>query len=180
MDSPAIRRLYVHNQLLAAAQSMLKQSVAVDQFSNSMGCIVFCALAVEASLNHVGAESFPNWQEHLKRKLTPERKLSLIASKAHRGIDFSQKPFQAFQTLFQIRNVLAHGTTQDLDSDSAEYWIEYERVRWPAAKWELLCNTANASSLLQDTQSIVKELFIMSGVEEIPRFLLSEHVQRDA
>lgn len=178
MPSPMFRRTYVHNELIAAAQAMLKQSMESKQTSNSMGCIVFCALAIEAALNHVGSASTSGWHTLLKRRLSAEAKLSLLATKANREIDFSQRPFRSFRTLFQIRNLLAHGSTQDIAYETANQWIDYGDKRWPATKWEVLCNTESASVLYQDMTAIVVELFSMAGVERVPTFLLSEHISR--
>lgn len=179
MNSSAVRRLYTHNQLLGAAKTFLKQSRVGDEFDNAMGCALFCALALEASLNHLGSALFPFWDEQLKRKLTPEGKLSLVASKINFNVTFGRRPFQAFRVLFEFRNQIAHGTTEDLKYESSKDWLEYGDHRWPAAKWEVLCNFAQASALFCDTELMVDELFAHSGIEKIPHFLLSEHVKRN-
>lgn len=180
VNSGVVRRLYTHNQLLGAAKTFLKQSRAGDEFDNSMGCALFCALALEASLNHLGSALFPFWDEQLKRKLTPEGKLLLLASKINFTVIFGRRPFQAFRVLFEFRNQIAHGTTEDLKYESSKDWLEYGDRRWPAAKWEVLCNSEQASDLLCDTEGMIDELFAHSDIEKIPRFLLSEHVKHNA
>ncbi|MEI7867402.1 MAG: hypothetical protein WCI11_05885 [Candidatus Methylumidiphilus sp.] len=174
-----VRCLYTHNQLLAGAQTFLNQSKLNNEFNNTMGCVLFCAFALEASLNHLGKTLFPFWNEHLKRKLNPEGKLTLIASEINMTVDFGSKPFQAFRAIFEFRNQIAHATTEDLKLDSGKNWLEYGNYCWPVAKWEVLCTSEQASLLLQDTREMIDKLFINSGAEIIPDFLISEHIKRE-
>src|SRR5882672_11086295 len=92
------RRVYTHNSLIGAAKdfSMLAQH-SKGEFDAAMASALFCALSLEAVINHVGSSLLPLWDQHLKRKLSPEGKLTLIASFAHLQIDFGKKPFQAFR-----------------------------------------------------------------------------------
>jgi hypothetical protein len=173
MKKDIVRRLYTHNILLASAQTFLNQSKLNNEFNNTLGCVTFCAFALEASLNHLGETLFPFWNEHLKRKLNPEGKLTLIASKINITVDFGSKPFQAFRSIFEFRN------QEDLKHDSAKKWLEYGNFRWPVAKWEVLCTLEQASLILQDTKEMIDKLFINSGAEIISDFLISEHIKRE-
>jgi hypothetical protein len=179
MNNRVVRRFYTYNQLLGAARTFLKQSRVDSEFDNAMACALFCALALEASLNHLGSRLFPFWDKQLKRKLTPEGKLTLVASKINFTITFARRPFQAFRVLFEFRNQITHGTTEDLKYESSKNWLKYGDHRWPATKWEMLCNSEQASALICDTELMIDELFAHSGIEKVPRFLLSEHVKRN-
>jgi hypothetical protein len=170
------RRVYTHNQLLGVAKSLTQPAGEDSEFSRAMASILFCALALEALLNHIGASLLPTWEEHFKRRLTPEGKLALISSRVSFTVDFGRRPFQAFRVLFEFRNRLAHGVTEDLPYETARHWLEYGVHRWPAAKWEVLCTPEKAASLVADTGQIIDTLFRVSGVEVIPEFLISEHV----
>lgn len=170
------RRVYTHNQLLGAAKAFAKQAEDGNEFNSAMACALFCALALESALNYIGNGVFAVWDVHLQKKLSPEGKLALITSHTQHKIDFSQKPFQAFRALFQLRNQLAHGTTRDISYGTAKHWLVYGDCRWPAAQWEPLCTAEHAKSLLADTEQMITILHHISGMEEVPPFLLSEHV----
>jgi hypothetical protein len=170
------RRLYTHNQLLSAANDFAKQTKGDSEFNSAMASVLFCALALEAVLNHIGGSLVPSWEEHFGRRLSPEGKLTLIASQVTFPVDFGQRPFQAFRVLFEFRNQLAHGVTKDLAYENTKHWLKYGKHRWPAAKWEVLCNAEKAASLVADTEQMIEELFRASGTEAIPAFLISEHI----
>jgi hypothetical protein len=170
------RRLYTHNQLMGVAKGFTQPASEDSQFSRAMASMLFCALALEALLNHIGASLVPTWEEHFKRRLSPEGKLALISSRVSFAVDFGRRPFQAFRVLFEFRNQLAHGVTEDLPYETARHWLEYGAHRWPAAKWEVLCNGEKASALVADTEQMIDTLFRVSGVEAVPGFLISEHV----
>lgn len=170
------RRLYTHNHLLGAAKGFSKQARNDGAFFSAMASAMFCALALEAALNYVGAAVEPIWEGHLQRKLGPEGKLALLSSRFDYPIDFGKRPFQGFRALFELRNQLAHGTTQDLSYETAKHWLIYGDRKWPAAQWEELCTAEHAKRLVEDTEQMIATLHTISGVEAIPAFLLSEHV----
>lgn len=171
------RRIYTHHTLLAAANALLTQANQRAEFHNSMGCVLFCALAIEATLNHSGQGLFPDvWKEHLQRNLGPKDKLMLLEKHAAKSVDFGCKPFQSFDILFKLRNSLAHGVVENVAYGDAKHWIIYGEMKWPAAKWETVCNKGGAASLLKDTKEIIEFLYAIPGVEKIPSFVLSEHV----
>jgi hypothetical protein len=125
------RRLYTHNQLMGAARSFTQAAGGDSEFSSAMASVLFCALALEALLNHIGVSLLPSWEEHFRRRLSPEGKLALIASHVNLLVDFGRKPFQAFRVLFEFRNQLAHGGTEDLPYEGAKHWLEYGRTVGP-------------------------------------------------
>jgi len=176
-DKPGVkRRIYTHNHLMASAHCFAEQAMGDDELANSMACALFCALSLEATLNHIGGNIFPAWEDHFQRKLTPEGKLALITDNAKFSVNFGQPPFQAFRAVFELRNQLVHGKTTDISCEKAKHWLEFGEHRWPAAQWELLCTAENANALFKYTKDIIETLHVITGVEEIPAFLLSEHV----
>lgn len=176
-SEPTIRRLlYTHNHLLGAARGFSKQANEEDSFNSAMAAAMFCALALEAALNYIGSAVEATWDAHLQRKLSPEGKLAFLASRFAYEIDFGQRPFQGFRALFELRNQLAHGTTQDLSYETAKHWLIYGDRKWPAAQWETLCTGEQAERLVEDTERMITILHSTAGVEAIPAFMLSEHV----
>ena len=161
-----LKRYFItHNHLIGAAEYFAQQMTVKSEISfNAMGCALFCALALEASINYIGSEKFSIWNEHLEKKLSPQGKLELIASHAQYKVDYGQKPFQSFRELFKLRNQLVHGKMQVLD---------YKDARRPTSLLETLCTGERAKSFLQDTEQMVTILHDISGVEAIPSFILS-------
>lgn len=173
------RKVYTYNTLLGAAKTFRKQATESKPFDNSMSSILLCALSLEAYLNHLGPQLFPIWTKHLERKLSPEGKLLVIALKIGHEIDFGKPPFQAFRTLFQFRNQLAHGQTEILDYENPKVWLYYGDRKWPASKWEVLCKPEVAADFVMNTADIINTLGSLSDREQVPSFLLSEHVEVD-
>jgi hypothetical protein len=163
---------------MAAAFCFAKQAKGEDELENSMGCALFCALSLEATLNYMGDNIFPAWEKYFQKKLSPEGKLVLIANQFGFQVNFGEPPFQAFRAVFELRNQLAHGRTHDLSYETAKHWLEFGEHRWPAAQWEPLCTDVNANAIYQDTEKIIDLLHEVTRVEEIPAFLLSEHVDQ--
>jgi hypothetical protein len=167
MDGNTQRERYfiTHNNLIGAADYFAQQITVKDEISfNAMGCTLFCALALEASINYIGSMKFSIWNEHLEKKLSPKGKLELIASHAQFKVNYGQKPFQSFSTLFKLRDQLAHGKMQIL---------EYKDDRQPLAVLETFCTGERAKSFLEDTKQMVTILHDISGVQAIPLFILA-------
>jgi hypothetical protein len=175
-------KTYVH--LFKAANLAIKnpESSKENDFYNSMSCILFCAFAIEAYLNHVGAMEFQYWGDDLE-SLNPKAKLRLIAGERiettpnlepkifspikhpiNISIDFSRRPFQSFTEIFRVRNDLAHGKTE-LKFD------DYPNK--PLAKWEKLCNLKQAKIYIQDTEQMIN--FIHSRLN--PDVTQSNHLE---
>ena len=166
--SVAVKHLktFVHLFKVAKIAVEKAQKDSDDNFYDSMSCILFCALCLEAYLNHVGATEFQFWEDDLE-SLNPMAKLRLIASERLKteaiplrgfprkrtpiklSIDFSRRPFQSFGTIFTFRNQLAHGKTQ---------WILEEFPNSPKAKWEKYCTVKQAKQFLKDTEEMIKTL----------------------
>src|SRR5688500_7550751 len=103
-NSKRKRLIYTHNHLIGAAEFFERQATQATQKTalsfNAMGCALFCALALEASLNYIGKVKFEIWEKHLERKLNPKGKLALIASYApsyaQEKVNPGKRPFQSF------------------------------------------------------------------------------------
>ena len=174
--SQIIRRVYTFNTLIGAASTHANQAMIENEFDNSLSAILLCALSIEAHLNHVGARLFPIWSDHLEKKLTPKGKLALITQEIKQDIDFSRQPFQLFNSIFEFRNQLAHGKTEDCDYSKPKSWLILEDKKWPATKWEVYCTSENATKLVRTTKEIIDHIDNVSGLERTPSFLLSEHI----
>lgn len=156
---------------------MAAQAKEDKERDNSIASIVFCAFTLEGYLNHAGEELVPKWNE-LFESLKPKAKLMLLTDRYGVNIDFGSPPFQAFSTIFEVRNQLAHPKTKKYDyaDKKGKLWLEIGSTRWPAERWESLCEAKYAESFVENTKEMVKLLDKTLPTEKVPGFLLSEDV----
>ena len=173
------RRVYSYNIHFDAAEYYLELSKDENQSEeiNSTSCLVFAAFGIEAFLNHVGEQLFTSWKDYLKKSLSPEAKLHLIAEKIGLKVDFGEQPFQALTTLFRFRNAMAHSVTEDLSDDNAKHYLELGNQSWLAAEWEALRTSKIAEKIWNDVIAVVDKIGKKSTVKRNPRQLLSEFIQ---
>lgn len=122
--------------------------------------MIFCALALESYLNHLGAIRFSEglWQ-HLER-LSPEgNELGL-------KIDKSRRPFQSFKEIMQFRNALAHGKTHRASEPIFVDDLDYALYEMP--KWMTFCKMENADRCRRDVRAMITELHKKAGIETTP------------
>ena len=79
---------------------------------NLQAAVVFFAFAFEAYLNHVGAEELQFWDEI--DRISYKKKLTVLSKHLGFTKDVSKRPFQTILKLFELRNALAHGRTENL------------------------------------------------------------------
>jgi hypothetical protein len=147
--------------LLSGAKSEVASSQQSDLTENeklfkSINSILLTAFFFEAYLNHVGATKVRGW-EILEKKLSPKEKLDLISLEIELKTDFSREPFQSFKPIFEIRNVLAHGKTENLQK-SSESSVSIEDWGSLQSSWNKKCNPENAQRWLQNMESLAKTI----------------------
>lgn len=120
------------------------------QFYDSMSCLAFCALSVEAAVNHVGAALFGHWPIY-EKKLSTREKLDLLSKLKNKEIDFGGNPFSYLARLQKFRNVLAHGKTETVDAPSGPERAEPE--------WMSMCTIVEAERAVEATQQMIEFLF---------------------
>jgi hypothetical protein len=177
------RQVYLFNIHFDAAEYYLGLSKDKNQSEeiNSTSCLIFAAFGIEAFLNHVGEQLFSSWKNHLKKALSTEAKLYLIAEKIGLKVDFGEQPFQAFRTLFRFRNAMAHSVTEDLSDENAKHYLKLGNKSWPAAEWEGLRTSKIAEKISNDViaikdainQKIRKKL----KIKPIPEQIFSEFME---
>lgn len=173
------RRIYSCNIHIDAAKYYLELSKDENQSEqiNSASSLVFAAFGIEAFLNHVGEQLFASWREYLKRYLSPEAKLHLIAEEIDLKVDFASPPFQTINTLFRFRNAMAHSVTEDLTDDNAKHYLELGNESWPAVEWEKLRTSKTAEKILNDVIDAMAKIEKKSRIKPIPKEVLSEFGQ---
>jgi hypothetical protein len=108
------RKVYTYRHTLMVAERMAAQAKGNNERDNSIVAIVFCAFTLEGYLNHAGEELIPRWNE-LFESLKPKAKLMMLTDRYEINIVFGSPPFQAFSTIFEVRNQLAHPKTKKHD-----------------------------------------------------------------
>ena len=179
MSKEIHRKVYSYNVHLSTADYFmsLSEKEGKSEHFNSIGIVVFSAFALEAFMNHVGNQLFSTWGKHLKKSLNPESKLALISEKIGLDVNYGNPPYQSFRALFRIRNAMAHSETESLTPEQTKHYIEVGGQSWPAAEWEKFCTFERATVLLLHTKEIISLIEEKSGIEKIPRFILSEFVE---
>ena len=170
-----MQRIYSYGYLLAAAcrateRSLLAETNAEDTLIENMNAVLLCALTLEAFLNHIGEQIIPCWAP-LKRKLSPKKKLEVIAAHKSINLKWAEAPLQSFTAVMEFRNLIAHAETEDVEPKSGEL------SDIPQAKWQLFCTPISTKRIYKDTRSIVENYPSMLGIATIPPFLLSERLQ---
>lgn len=122
---------------------------------------MFCALTIEAHLNHVGSKVVPGW-EIFERSLSIEKKLEVIALHTNFTVDFSREPFQLLSSVKRFRDTMAHGRTEEVDGHFADMNL------WPKPKWLEQCTLKTADSWFTATRAIVEFVHSAAGLGDKP------------
>jgi hypothetical protein len=150
---------YVYCRIAArrALRQAEKQELGFFYFCMMAG--VFAAFTVEAFLNHLGAAKVPDWKKG-ERKLSPRQKLRLLSHACGWAVDRSKPPYQTFTTMLELRNSLAHGRTETV--------VTHHVLKWPVPKWKKLCSLASVRQMVEDAETIVRELHSRTGSTRDP------------
>jgi len=155
------RTVQTYAELWHASNCVLETGLA-----NKAGCsyqflssALLSAFSLEAYLNHVGAKTFDQWDEH--DRLSPVDKLELVA--AHLGVIFPNgkggRPLQTITKLFKFRNTIAHGRTQELSPEPVRLTTRNYQKAYDAelmADWERLIQTSQfATRVLEDVKCVI-------------------------
>ena len=171
------RKIYTYRHTLMIAERMASQAAKEYERDNSIAAIMFCLFSLEGYLNHAGGELVPDW-DNLYEILRPKAKLIFIADKYNFNFTFGAPPFQSFTTIFEVRNQLAHPKTRKHSYMHAKgkTWLEIGTTKWPADKWELLCEAAYADKFVSHTKQMIQLLDSALPLERVPAFVLSMNV----
>jgi hypothetical protein len=115
-----------------------------------MGAIMSSALCIEAYLNHIGERLFPHWEDI--ERLSPKGKLQVIAYQLNLSLNFSCRPFQSFTPLFQFRNLLAHGRTEEYEGERG---VGEQDCTPDRPRWEQESTLKNAERFLEDVEAMI-------------------------
>jgi hypothetical protein len=162
----ASKTVYTHSYLYIAAVEALKQAKNSEEgrFYTCMTAELFSAFCVEAFLNYFGKEKVSHW-EKLEKKLSPLEKLEIICDEIELKVDFEKRPFQSFNSMFKLRNLMVHGKPEHLFADEVQHIRKNEKPKLPETKWETLINLKTASKFTEDTQKMFETIREKSGIK---------------
>ncbi len=162
----ASKKTYTYSYLYITAIEAIKQARNEEngRFYTCMMAELFSALCIEAYLNHIGSEKIPYW-DSVERKLGPHEKLGIICHEFKFKIDHSKRPFQSFNTLFQLRNSLAHGKTEYLAISEEQLIRDGEKPKLPETKWKSLINLKQANQFVEDTKNMIDFLHTKTNMK---------------
>jgi hypothetical protein len=169
------RVVFTFNYLLMAATRAMarvqaSEAVPEDTLVDRINAVLYCALTLEAFLNHVGAESMPLWRP-LKRKLSPLEKLEVLAAHHKIHISWDSAPYQSFAAAMMFRNLIVHAETETVEGAVTS---PYDQV---IPKWQTLCTASQSRRILADTKRILEDLPAQMGLTAIPAFTLAIRTQ---
>ena len=127
---------------------------------NCMFCVSYSAFALEAYLNHLGAELLPGWEAwDTSNRPNIHKKLSRIAGDIGKKIDYSVAPYNQINGLFEIRDAIVHGRT----------YSDPKKVRKPqnnakgaminlSSEVERYCTLNNTEAVFEAVENIIEGL----------------------
>lgn len=135
----------------------LKQAEEQEKlrFYNSMITMVFCAFAIEAFLNHLGAQIISDW-ESIERKINIHEKIKLVYKTENLTINKNKEPLCYLYMIFDYRDEIAHGRTLS----TSEYQIINPDgfPEMPTAGWEKMTTLQKAKDFRKYTMEIITSL----------------------
>lgn len=146
-----------HAALIALLQLQARESEEALSKYHTMSALLLSAFCLEAYLNHIGYAYFhPRWESF--EPLPAKAKLELISVERMKiQIDFSRRPFQTFQEVFRLRNLLVHARTETIKNVIQVDDVLTSAQR-PLSKWEKICTLEFAERVFDDMEAMIQTL----------------------
>jgi hypothetical protein len=171
------RRVYTWARTLQIAEISARRAVASDtgSFFESMNAMLYAAFTLEAFLNHLGSVRISFWPV-IERSLRVKEKLEVLCDVMDFAPDFGSRPFQSMTEAFRLRDLIAHGKTEDLPVGTPHKFGTMKDLGVPMTEWESLCTPAKAARVVEDAREIVTRLHEAAGLGPPVFFILSESI----
>ena len=152
-----------YSYLYEASNFALEQAMNSEEgsFYNCLCSIVMNAFCLEAYVNHVGMDHFPNWDEWA----SPLDKLERVTSEVGIQVHYGKRPFRSIKEVNKFRNSLAHGRTAVTPISYTEETDSRRKVKRQKTKWEKVCTEANAKRFLNDLEEVIRSIHQQYGFE---------------
>jgi len=155
-------------------QKLAKRGIDGSYYQR-VGCLAFCAFALEAYFNHVGQLTLSYWSE--AEFAPPLAKLRLLAAEFGVALDASRRPLQTVVKLFRYRNWLAHSRSETITEETEHTADSYERTFYdePLHQWESFATLPNMARAIEDVEAVITLLNQKSPKPELMPLAVSSH-----
>ncbi|WP_143164529.1 hypothetical protein [Lampropedia hyalina] len=163
-------KVTTYNWMLKSARVALEFAREKEEgrFFQAMNVLVYSAFAVEAYFNHLGAHLDSNW-ESKERKLSKFKKLRQFNERLELNQDLSKEPFRSVMDVFDFRDALAHGKTEEVERQETVELSEDElRSYMIGTKWMDACTLENAARIFSNVEEAIRQLHKAAGLGEYP------------
>lgn len=124
-----------------------------------IAAVVFSAFTMEAYLNHLGSELFPEWNATERAMGGARRKLDRLATHLGVTVDYKGRPFKTFLDVFRFRDKMAHGKTYEATLTRKVRKRKPEEARSIDPPWlQRFWSEAVVSQVLDDSLAIIEIL----------------------
>lgn len=153
--------------MLIAADTALDAAKMELQGSNYhyVAAVTFSAFAVEAAINHVGIDHFPEWMGKQKdgghERKPWNKKLELLTTKFGMPLDFTTGAAKTVKEAFDVRDKLAHGKTWV----GQQCYLDDGHTRDASfPDWlGTFLNESRAKQVIDDARTLIGQLLEMAG-----------------
>ena len=163
-------KVTTYNWMLKSARLSLDaaRETELGQFFNYMNVLVYSAFAMEAFFNHLGSHLYKDW-ESKERKMSKFKKFRDFNSDLKLNHDLSKEPYCIIFDVFDFRDSLAHGRTEEINKKEVIELSDDElRSYMIGTKWMDSCNLVNAEKVYSSVESVITEFFKAAGLGEYP------------
>ena len=163
-------KVTTYNWMLKSARLALDFAREKEEgrFFQTMNVLVYSAFALEAYFNHLGAHLHSDWQSK-ERRLSKVKKLRQFNEYLHLNQDLSEEPYRSVLDVFNFRDALAHGRTEEVErQETVELREDELRSYMIGTGWTDACTLANAERVFSNVEAVIRQLHKAAGLGDYP------------
>lgn len=156
--------------MYTGAKLMLNQATKSNNGSLYfvVSSLVYCAFTLESYFNHLGQLKHSDWNR-TERNLPKLKKFIRLADEANIRYDFNIEPYSTLKLIFSFRDSMAHGkTTCDPVSTSLDDFDGLLPNLVGLDSWRAFATIENAQKSIANSEKIINELHLSSGLKGKP------------
>lgn len=161
---------FIHNTFAIhykSATFFLDNAISTEEgrFYNLLSSILFCALSLEAYLNHQGCieidEEWNKWDSEEKPNI--KQKIKKLSEINKLELDFNTGPFSIIEPLFRFRTLVVHGRTETIKKNIKNPPNNSNgALKNLSSDIEKFCTIKNAQNISKYTKEIIEYINEMS------------------
>lgn len=163
-------KVTTYNWMMKSARIALDAARATieGQFFNSMNVLVYSAFTMEAFFNHLGAHLDEGW-ESKERKISKYKKFRNFNTLLGLNRDLKTEPYCVVFDVFDFRDSLAHGRTEEIEKQETVDLTEDEKRSYMiGSKWMDSCTLDNAEKVFSSIEAVITEFYKAAGLGDHP------------